>query len=69
MIDENFRRALIVNKGDASVFFTNSWIAVVFAFTIIYVIIRQLLPETVSRKLSLGNAVKFVISRFKGAAK
>jgi len=51
------------------VFFTNSWIAVVFAVTIVYVIVKQLLPENLSRKLSIGTAVKFAISRFKGAAK
>jgi len=69
MIDENFRRALIVNKGDAMPFLTNSWIAVVFSVTILYVIIRQLLPQTLSKKLSFGTLVQFVIARFKGAAK
>jgi putative tricarboxylic transport membrane protein len=55
MIDENFRRALIVNKGDPSFFFTNSWISMVFVFIIALVILKQVVPERIAARMNLKS--------------
>ncbi len=47
MIDENFRRALIVNNGNFMPFITNSWISVLFVIVIALVILRQVCPNLV----------------------
>ncbi len=47
MIDENFRRALIVNNGNFMPFINNSWISVLFVIVITLVILRQVCPNLV----------------------
>ncbi len=53
MIDENFRRALIAHRGNPAVFLTNSWISIIFAVVILYIILKQVFP-----KLSLKSLKK-----------
>ncbi|TFG84186.1 MAG: transporter [Spirochaetales bacterium] len=65
MIDENFRRALIVNKGDPTFFFTNSWISVMFVLIITVVILKQLLPERLAAKANLKSLYAFLSSSLK----
>jgi putative tricarboxylic transport membrane protein len=65
MIDENFRRALIVNKGDPSFFFTNSWISVVFVLIIAIVVFKQLLPERIAAKANLKSLYGFIAAAVK----
>ncbi|HAE21589.1 MAG TPA: transporter [Spirochaetaceae bacterium] len=65
MIDENFRRALIVNKGDPSFFFTNSWISVVFVLIIAVVILKQLLPERIAAKANFKGLYGFIAAAVK----
>lgn len=66
MIDENFRRALIVNHGDPSYFLTNSPISVVFFCVIAFVIVKQVVPAGISEKMNLSHIVNFVSSKIKG---
>lgn len=57
MIDENFRRTLIVNKGDPTRFLTNSWIAAAFAAIIAYVIVSQFIPPRLKERLSPAGLI------------
>jgi putative tricarboxylic transport membrane protein len=66
MIDENFRRALIVNKGDPSFFFTNSWISMVFVVIIAFVIIKQMVPQRIASKLNLKGIRGLLATRRPG---
>ncbi|MFI3129257.1 MAG: tripartite tricarboxylate transporter permease [Bacillota bacterium] len=45
MIDTYFRRALIASRGDMSVFFTQSWITVLFCIIIAIVLIKNIFPK------------------------
>jgi len=65
MIDENFRRALIVNKGNPLPFLTNSWISVVFAIIIATVIINQLLPPALAEKLKPAVLFKKLLAKLR----
>ena len=68
MIDENFRRTLIVNKGDPTRFLTNSWIAAAFAAIIAYVIVSQFIPPRLKERLSpagLVSGIKALLRRGK----
>lgn len=47
MIDENFRRALIVNQGGFMPFITNSWISIVFFTIIVTIVMKQIFPNIV----------------------
>ncbi|MGL5722519.1 MAG: tripartite tricarboxylate transporter permease [Brevinema sp.] len=47
MIDENFRRALIVNQGNFMPFINNSWISILFFTIIMIIIIKQIFPNIV----------------------
>ncbi len=58
MIDSNFRRALIVNRGDFLPFITNSWISVVFVIIISIIILKQIFPKMVINPIKLFRAKK-----------
>ena len=66
MIDENFRRALIVNKGDPSFFFTNSWISMVFVVIIGFVIVKQMVPQRIASRMSLKGLRGLLAARRPG---
>jgi putative tricarboxylic transport membrane protein len=66
MIDENFRRALIVNKGDPGFFFTNSWISVVFVIIIAFVIIKQMVPQRIAARMNLKGIRGLLAARRPG---
>jgi putative tricarboxylic transport membrane protein len=66
MIDENFRRALIVNKGDPSFFFSNSWISLVFVVIIAFVIVKQMVPQRIASRMNLKGLKGFLAARRPG---
>lgn len=66
MIDENFRRALIVNKGDPSFFFTNSWISMVFVIIIAIVILKQMVPQRLASQMNLQGLRGLLAARRPG---
>ncbi len=45
MIDSNFRRALIASRGDVSVFFSQSWITILFCIIIVLVLVKNFFPK------------------------
>ncbi len=45
MIDSNFRRALIASRGDVSVFFSQSWITILFCIIIALVLLKNFFPK------------------------
>ncbi len=45
MIDSQFRRALIASRGAMSVFFTQSWITMIFCIIIAIVLIKNIFPK------------------------
>ncbi len=67
MIDENFRRALIVNHGNPAFFFTNSPISVVFCVVIAYVIVTQVLSPENAEKIKVSRLFGALIRKIKGA--